>query len=137
MKDTKQTIIQFDPDDFYITAINLILESMGLKVDHYALNLYSSNELLEKIEKGEIKPDIAIVEAHMGTSEYDGQKIAERLKKAAPKVKIIGFSTYETKQWANKEAMKSLKDNNATIIKALTETTGKEYPISNVKEPSD
>ena len=27
--------------------------------------------------------------------------------------------------------------NNATIIKAISETTGKEYPISNVKEPSD
>jgi len=130
-------IIQFDPDDFYITAMNLVLESMGLKVDHYALNQYSTDELLKRIEKGEIKPDIALIEAHMGISEFDGKKIAERLKKAVPKIKIIGFSTYETKEWADKEALKSLKDNNATIIKALTELTGREYAISNVKEPSD
>jgi FixJ family two-component response regulator len=130
-------IIQFDPDDFYITAMNLVLESMGFKVNNYALNLFSADELLKKVENKEIIPDIALVEAHMGVSEFDGQKIAERLKKAVPKIKIIGFSTYGTKEWADVEALKSLKDNNATIIKALSEATGKEYPISNVKDPSD
>lgn len=130
-------IIQFDPDDFYITAMNLVLDNMGLKVDSYALGMYSADDLIKRIEKGEIKPDVAIVEAHMGVSEFDGQKIAERLKKAVPKIKIIGYSTYETKEWADKEAIKSLKDNNSTIIKALSEVTGKEYAISNVKEPSD
>lgn len=131
------SIIQFDPDDFYITFIDLLLDNWKMKLTGYAYNLETSTELIKRIEGKRIKPDVAIIEAHMGKSEYDGQKIAERLKSLVPDIKIIGFSTYETNQWADIEAIKSLKDNKATIISALSEVTGVEYEISNVKDPSD
>ncbi len=140
MTDTRNkdiSIIQFDPDDFYITFIDLLLDNWNTKLSGYAYNLESSIELIKKIEGKRIKPDVAIIEAHMGKSEFDGQKIAERLRSLVPDIKIIGFSTYETNQWADIEAIKSLKDTKATIISAISEVTGVEYEISNVKDPSD
>lgn len=131
------TIVQFDPDDFYITLVDLVIDKWGLKHGGGAHNLHTSEQLVEKIQRKEIIPDIAIVEAHMGKSEYDGQKIAEKLKELVPGIQIIGFSTYETAQWADVEAQKSLRDPEATIIRALSELTNLEYEISNVKDPSD
>lgn len=130
-------IIQFDPDDFYITLVDLVLDHWHISHAGSAFNLETATNLVQKIQQKEIKPNIAIVEAHMGKSEYDGQKIAEKLRELVPDIKIVGYSTYETKQWADMEAIKSLKDNSATIIKTLSEITGLEYEITNSDDPSD
>jgi len=133
-KDTE--IIIFDPDDFYITMVDLLLDSMGLKLTGSAYNLETSTNLVNRILKKEVKPDIAIIESHMGKSEFDGDKIATELRKLVPNIKIIGFSTYET-PWADVQALKTLKDMNATIIKAITQLTGVEYSTENTEDPSD
>ncbi len=137
MKKGQFQIIQFDPDDFYITLLDLILDHWGIKHTGSAHNLHTSKELVKQIETGHIKPNIAIIEAHMGKSEFDGQKIAERLRELVPGIQIIGFSTYETKQWADYEAIKTLKNSEASIIKTLSKLTGWEYEISNAPDPSD
>ncbi len=129
-----KNVIIFDPDDFYITMIDLILDQMDLELVGSAFNLDSSKKLFERIIQRKIKPDIAIIEAHMGKSEYDGQKIAEKLRKILPKIKIIGFSTYQTQHWADEEAMKGLKDNNASILQILSKLTGKEYKFENTTD---
>ena len=126
-----QNIIIFDPDDFYITMLDLITDQMGLKLVGSAFNLDSSKILFNKIKTGKIKPDIAIIEAHMGKSEYDGQKIAEKLRDIVKGIKIIGFSTYKTDHWADEEAIKTLKDNQKSIISVLSKLTGKEYALEN------
>lgn len=133
----KPQIIIFDPDDFYHTTVELILDTWGIELTDKAHNLASSKQIIDKILKKKVKPDIAIVEAHMGKSEFDGDKIAAKLRELVPKIKILGFSTYETDKWADKQAIKSLKDNTSTLILALSDLTGLEYEISNVKEPSD
>ncbi|KKQ36081.1 MAG: hypothetical protein US52_C0009G0003 [candidate division WS6 bacterium GW2011_GWA2_37_6] len=134
--DTLQ-IIQFDPDDFYITMVNLVLYNMGTELAGSAFDLETSKTLVDKITRKEIKPEIAIIEAHMGKSEYDGDKIAAKLKELVPEIKIIGFSTYETEKWSDIQAMKTLKDTDKSIIKALEGATGLTFENSNVKDPSD
>lgn len=136
-KNKQFQIIQFDPDDFYITLVDLLLDQWGIQHAGSAHNLHTSKEIVSKIESGELKPDIAIIEAHMGKSEYDGQKIAEKLRELVPGIQIVGFSTYETAQWADFEAIKTLKDSEATIIKILSKITGLEYEITNSPDPSD
>ncbi len=124
-------IIIFDPDDFYITMLDLITDQMGLNLVGSAFNLDSSKKLIDKIIRKDIRPDIAIIESHMGKSEYDGQKIADKLRKLIKDIKIIGFSTYKSEHWADREAIKGLKDNAKTIIQVLSNLTGQEYKIDN------
>lgn len=137
MSKKSPTIILFDPDDFYATMLSLILDNMGLELSAFAHDLDSSKSLVEKIEKKQVKPDIAIIEGFMGKSESDGEKIAQRLKELVPDLKIIGFSTLETKKWADEQAIKTLKDNNETIILALEKLTGEKFQTSNIKDPSE
>jgi len=130
-------IIQFDPDDFYITAIDLILTQLGLGLKGSAYDLETSKRLIDRITKKELLPNVAIIEAHMGKSEFDGEKIAQKLKELIPKIKIIGLSTYETKDWADIQAIKSLKNQEESIVKALEEITGETFEISNMSDPSE
>lgn len=130
-------IIQFDPDDFYITMLDLILYNFDIELAGSAHNLETSKALVDKIQQKKLTPDIAIIEAHMGKSEYDGDKIAAKLRELVPDIKIIGFSTYETKEWADIQAIKTLKDPGESIIKTLEELTGQAFEVSNQDEPLD
>ncbi|HEX9804790.1 MAG TPA: hypothetical protein VGA67_03845 [Candidatus Dojkabacteria bacterium] len=135
MSDKKKlSIIQFDSDDHYFTVIDLILSTWGMELAGKAFSPNSATRLFERIQKGEIKPDIAIVEADMGKSEEDGKKISAKLRDAAPGIKIIGFSVIENSEWSDYEAIKGLKDTNKVITDILSKVTGNEYKISNTED---
>lgn len=135
MKKEEIQIIQFDPDDYYFTVTELVLSSWDLSLAGHAHNLNTSKDLVEKIISGKIKPTVAIVEAYMGNSEEDGKKIATRLREIAPDIKIIGFSTFESAEWADHEAIKGIRDNSKTLIQILSKVTGLDYAISNIPDP--
>ncbi len=135
MKKDQIEIIQFDPDDYYFTVTDLILSTWELSLAGSAHNLKTSTKIVEKITKGELRPSIAIVEAYMGSSEEDGKKISEKLRELVPDIIIIGFSTFETADWADYEAIKGIKDNTKTLIQILSKVTGLEYVGSNVADP--
>lgn len=128
---SNKVVVQFDPDDHYFTVTDLILSTWGMKLTDTAHNLGSATRIVSKIEKGKLKPDIAIIESYMTKSEQDGKKIAEKLKKLLPEITIVGFSTFETNEWADHEAIKGLKDSNKIITDILSDIIGKEYKLSN------
>jgi hypothetical protein len=131
---TNEQIIMFDPDPHYKTVIDLILSTWDMELAGFAHDLNTSKELVAKIENKELKPIIAIVEAHMGKSEFDGKKIADKLREINPKIKILGYSTYETAEWADFEAIKSLRDTNKTVVDGITKFLKREYSLSNVTD---
>lgn len=134
MTNKEKIIIQFDPDEHYFVVTDLILGSWGMELQGKAKDSHSSLMLVERIEKKELKPDVAIIEAYMGKSEEDGMKIAKRLRELNPEIVIIGFSTFETESWADIEAIKGLKDSTKRITDVLSGVTGNQYSISNAGE---
>lgn len=131
---SNESIIMFDPDTHYFTVIDLILASWGMELSGVAHNEPKAVEIVKEIEAGKLKPTIAIIEAHMGKSENDGEKIAKKLRELVKDIKIIGFSTYETAEWADEEAIKSLRDQTKTITTSLSKVLKKEYSLSNVTD---
>lgn len=127
------TIIQFDTDEHYLTVTDLLLTSWDTKLAGKATDVVSATKLFEEIKTGKLKPDIAIIDAYMGKSEEDGENIAKKLREVLPNIKIISFSTFETK-WGDKNPLKGLKDTNNTLVKSLSELIGEEFKFSNVTE---
>lgn len=122
------TIVQFETDDFYQNVLDLVLynfdsEFIFLKVN----NKEEAREMVKKIEKGEVKPDIAVVDTFIGINNDDGKKIAQKLREINPKVKIVGYSIMETSEWADTEIIKSHRDQTKTIVKAFEDLLDMEF----------
>ena len=125
-------IIQFDPDDYYITVVDLILSVWGLKLCQYAKGYKSIAKIFENIKSKKLpKIDIAIIESYIGRSEKDGFNIATKLREIFPDIRIIGYSTMSTSEWADYEAIKGLKDSQKKITDILAKLTGNEYLLKN------
>jgi hypothetical protein len=128
-------IIQFDDDDNYHAVLDLICFNMNLNVTAFANSVESGRKLFERIEKGELKPTIAIVNSFLERDLGDGAQIAKKLRELVPDIKIIAFTIVPDETWADVVAMKSSRDQNQTIIKALEKLTGHEFKGSNVDDP--
>lgn len=133
--DKKFTIIQFDEDENYFTVAELICFNMGLEIAATAKTVAQSKKLFEEIQKGNLKPDIAIVNSFLERDHRDGSFVAKKLRELVPDIKIIGFTIIPDEDWADMLAIKSNKDNEKTLIKALAELTGKEFHFENSHEP--
>lgn len=131
---TSPVIIQFDTDDYYMTVVDLILSVWGIKTAKKIYSMDGADKLVSQIKSGQLKPDIAIVDSYMNRSEVDGENIARFLKTLLPNIKIVGFSTEETKKWADYEAIKGNKKDKTSIIEALTTLLNQEYQFSNLTE---
>lgn len=119
-------IVHFDPEKHYITVTKIILSTNNLDLAGSASSRGKMKKLLNSILKGKIKPKVAILEAHLGKTFEDGEKLAERLRAAVPDIKIIGYSTLSTQDWADIEVIKS-KEEGTSITKALEELSGKKF----------
>lgn len=131
------TIIQFEPDENYITIVDLIGYEMDFKVIRIARSVKKARKLFHDIEQGRVKPDIAIVSAYLSRNHKDGAEVATKLRELVPAIKIISYSVAPDIEWGDIHAIKSPKDNHQTITLALEELTGLKYADSNVLEPEE
>jgi CheY-like chemotaxis protein len=119
-----KVIIQFDSEEFYRAVVDLILSDNGMGLTATASNKTQTEELLGKIKRGELKPDLAIIDSMLENTHEEGAKIAAALKSVAPDVKIIAYTIIPEQDWADYVAIKSNKDPNHTLIKGLEELYG-------------
>jgi CheY-like chemotaxis protein len=119
-----EVIIQFDSEEFYRAVVDLILSDNGMGLTATASNKTQTEELLGKIKRGELKPDLAIIDSMLENTHEEGAKIAAALKSVAPDVKIIAYTIIPEQDWADYVAIKSNKDPNHTLIKGLEELYG-------------
>lgn len=134
----KHTIIQFEPEEFYHAVVDQMLFGVGLGVDHWARTKVEAGKLVQQIEKGEIKPDVAIIDTMLEKNHHEGRVVASKLREIAPGIKIIAYTiveqeppaedvTDEWKQehdWADYVAIKSNRNPAHTISKGLSEILG-------------
>lgn len=121
----KLTIIQFDSELYYCSVVDMILFNAGAELTKRAVNMRQAEELIQKIEKGEIKPDIAIIDSIIQNNHDEGAQIASRIKKHSPDTKIIAYDiTEDDHPWADYVAIKSSLNPNKTIAQGLGELMG-------------
>jgi hypothetical protein len=116
-------IVQFDSELHYITAVDIILSSVGLKVSDYALGKGQAERLIQKLQAGKEVPELAIIDTLIDRHHQEGSHIAKLLKQLYPEIKIIAYTILaeEKPDWADFHAVKSLRDPSKTIAKALGE----------------
>lgn len=119
---TSKIIIQFESEDFYQAVVNQILYTADIQVAAAARNKREAEQLLGKIIKGEIKPDLAIIDTLLEDNHTEGEKIAAKIKEVSPETKIIAYTIWDEAPWADYHAIKSNKMPAQTITKGLTET---------------
>jgi hypothetical protein len=133
MNKEKPVIIQFESDENYMTVADLICYNMGLEVAAKANSIQAARELIAKIEKKELNPDIAIVSSVIENNFSEGEKLAKKLREIAPELKIIAFTELEDEKFGDKLALKSGASLQDTLIAALHDLTGHDFNGSNVK----
>ncbi len=120
--DKKQySIVMFEPEDFYISAADLILFNCGQKISAKATNRAQAQKIVSDIQTKKLKPDLAIIEAMIENTENEGEQVAKRLKELVPDIKIIAYTILEEQPWADYVAIKSQLDPSKTLIKGLNE----------------
>ncbi len=119
-----QTIIQFESEEFYRAVVDLIMSNNGMSVAAVASNKPETENLLGRIKRGELKPDLAIIDSLLENTHEEGAKIAAALRSLVPEVKIIAYTIILEQEWADYVAIKSNKDTNHTLIKGLEELYG-------------
>lgn len=128
IKDPK--IVQFDGDDNYHTILDLVCFKMELDVVEHAWSQGSADKVFEKIAKGEIKPNIAIISSYLYNDHEDGEKILTKLKAQIPDIFIISYSIIPDLEWGDKNAVKGA-EGEKSLISILESISGKKYPLSN------
>lgn len=127
----KLKIVHFDNTEHDVDSMNLILFNWGIELAGKAYNKKSAKALLEDIKSKKIIPDIAIIDAFVSKSETEGEKLAEIIRDINKDVKIIGYSTYETEEWADFSVGKGEFKNDNKITDILGELIGEKYNYDN------
>lgn len=127
-------IVQFDEDENYNTVLELICFGMGLKISAFGKTIAETRSILDRIQRKEIKPDIAIITSMLEVDLNDGRKLEKKLKELVPSIKTIAYSVDPEVDWGDFKAVKSAKDNTGSIIAVLEQLTGKKYKYNNLEE---
>lgn len=120
----EKVIIQFESEDFYCAVVNQILYTVDSKVAGIARTKSQAQNLLGKVARGEIKPDLAIIDSMLENNHEEGAIIAAKLKELSPKTKIIAYTIIEEQPWADYVAIKSNRIPAQTLTRGLSELIG-------------
>lgn len=134
----KKNIIQFEPEDFYHAVVDQMLFGVGLSVNHWARTKADAGKLVQQIEKGEIVPDVAIIDTMLEKNHHEGRVVAQKLREISPKTKLIAYTIVEQEppseditedwkqdhDWADYVAVKSNRNPAQTIAKGLSQILG-------------
>lgn len=120
----KPIIIQFESEEFYTAVVNQILFTVDNQVAEIARTKSQAQQLLGKIARGEIKPDLAIIDSMLENNHEEGAIIAAKLKELSPKTKIIAYTIIEEQPWADYVAIKSNRIPAQTLTRGLGELLG-------------
>jgi len=120
-KAKQYTIIMFEPEDFYISAADLILFTCDQKLSATAKNREEAKSIISQIQAKKLVPDLAIVEAMIESEEHEGEQVAKRLRELVPGIKIIAYTVLDEITWADYVAIKSQLDPARTLVKGLAE----------------
>lgn len=127
-------VLQFETDDFYQFALDLVLYNMGLKPAEKIGKKVDVKKAIQDIESKKMQPDVVVVDSYMGISNEDGSKIAEKIRDISPSTKIIGYSIMDT-DWADFSIIKSQRDTDRTVVKVLEEALGRKFDSSDLVDP--
>lgn len=121
----------FDGEENYHTVVDLVCFNMDLEIQEHSKSIASAKKIFEKIEKGTLKPDIAIVAGFLEKDHEDGEKIVKRLKELVPDIKIIAYSILDDADWGDIHALKTTQDMDSSIMHVLEQMTDKTFKTTN------
>ena len=120
-KAKQYSIIMFEPEDFYISAADLILFTCDQKLSATAKDRAQSQNIISQIKSKKLTPDLAIIEAMIESGENEGEQVAKKLRELVPGIKIIAYTVLDEITWADYIAIKSQLDPARTLVKGLVE----------------
>ena len=123
-------MLTFESEDFYSAVVNQILFTAEIQVAAVARNKSQAQQLLGKVARGEITPDLAIIDSMLEANHEEGAIIAAKLKELSPKTKLIAYTIIEEQPWADYVAIKSNRIPAQTLTRGLSELLGIDFDAS-------